>query len=84
MSEITTGFLKADVYQGAHNDKKRGGVMNTRNNTFPEQQQGFSTADIIWATNSPELYTQLVEQRSWTPQEYGVWLGDSWVRLLLR
>ena len=49
MSEITTGFLKADVYQGAHNDKKRGGVMNTRNNTFPEQQQGFSTADIVWA-----------------------------------
>ncbi len=41
-------------------------------------------ADIIWATNSPELYTQLVGQRSWTPQEYGDWLGDSWVRLLLR
>jgi len=23
--------------------------MNTQNNTFPEQQQGFSTEDIIWA-----------------------------------
>ena len=28
--------------------KKRGGVMNTQDNPFPEQQ-GFSTEDILWA-----------------------------------
>lgn len=41
-------------------------------------------ADIIWATNSPELYILLVNQRSWTPEQYGQWLADSWQRLLLR
>jgi len=51
---------------GAHNEtkKKRGGVVNFQENTFPEQQgfgapvqqeparalpQGFTTEDILWA-----------------------------------
>ena len=40
-------------------------------------------ADIIWATNAPEVYTLLVTQRGWTPEQYGDWLADSWERLLL-
>jgi AcrR family transcriptional regulator len=41
-------------------------------------------ADIIWATNSPELYLLLVDQRGWTPEAYGTFLAHSWLRILLR
>lgn len=41
-------------------------------------------ADVIWATNSPELYMLLVDQRRWDPDQYAHWLGDAWQRLLLR
>ena len=47
-SEVATGFLKADRYQGSRKNKKRGGVVNIQNNQFPEQQ-GFSRQDILWA-----------------------------------
>jgi hypothetical protein len=40
-------------------------------------------ADIIWATNSPELYQLLVTQRVWRPERYERFLADSWRRLLL-
>ncbi len=40
-------------------------------------------ADVIWATNSPELYLLLVRQREWTADQYSDWLADSWERLLL-
>lgn len=40
-------------------------------------------ADVIWATNSPELYLLLVRQRGWTPDQYGGWLAQAWQRLLL-
>ena len=40
-------------------------------------------ADIIWATNSPEVYTLLVIQRGWTPERYGRWLSETWEGLLL-
>ncbi len=40
-------------------------------------------ADVIWATNSPEMYILLVHQRGWTPEAYGQWLLDTWLRLLL-
>jgi hypothetical protein len=36
------------VYQNPRKNKKRGGVVTTQNNPFPEQQ-GFSTEDILWA-----------------------------------
>jgi AcrR family transcriptional regulator len=39
--------------------------------------------DILWATNSPELYVLLVHERSWTPQRYETWLADTWARLLM-
>jgi AcrR family transcriptional regulator len=35
-------------------------------------------ADIIWATNAPELY-----QRGWSPERYEHFLADTWRRLLL-
>ena len=40
-------------------------------------------ADIVWATNSPELYQLLVGQRGWTPDRYEHFLADTWQRLLL-
>ena len=40
-------------------------------------------ADVIWATNSPELYLLLVHQRHWSGEQYGDWLLDTWQRSLL-
>ncbi len=40
-------------------------------------------ADIIWATNAPELYQILVGQRGWAPERYERFLADTWRRLLL-
>lgn len=41
-------------------------------------------ADVIWATNSPELYVLLTGERNWTAEHYESWLADTWCRLLLR
>jgi AcrR family transcriptional regulator len=40
-------------------------------------------AEIVWATNAPELYLLLAGQRGWTPQRYEHFLADTWRRLLL-
>lgn len=40
-------------------------------------------ADIVWATNAPEVYQLLVHQRGWTPERYEHFLADTWRRLLL-
>jgi AcrR family transcriptional regulator len=40
-------------------------------------------ADVIWATNSSELYVLLTVERGWRPDRYESWLGDTWCRLLL-
>ena len=40
-------------------------------------------ADVVWATNSPELYVLLTVERGWTPARYERWLADTWRRLLL-
>jgi hypothetical protein len=40
-------------------------------------------ADIIWATNAPELYQLLTTQRGWSPERYERFLADAWHRLLL-
>jgi hypothetical protein len=37
------------VYQWTHKNKKRGGVVSTQDNPFPEQRAGFTTEDILWA-----------------------------------
>jgi hypothetical protein len=42
-----------------------------------------AAADIIWATNAPELYQLLVSQRGWSPERYEHFLADTWRRLLL-
>jgi AcrR family transcriptional regulator len=41
-------------------------------------------ADIVWATNAPELYQLLVGQRGWSPERYEHFLADAWRRLLLQ
>lgn len=40
-------------------------------------------ADVIWATNSSEVYVLLTSERGWTPDRYERWLADTWRRLLL-
>lgn len=40
-------------------------------------------ADVLWSMNSTEYWVLLVDQRGWTPQRFGAWLADAWVRLLL-
>ena len=40
-------------------------------------------ADIVWATNAPELYQLLADQRGWSPERYERFLADAWRRLLL-
>ena len=40
-------------------------------------------ADIVWATNAPELYQLLISQRGWSPERYERFLADTWRRLLL-
>jgi AcrR family transcriptional regulator len=40
-------------------------------------------ADVIWATNSPELYLLLVRDRGWELSRYRSWLAETWKRLLL-
>ena len=42
-----------------------------------------AAADIIWATNSPELWVLLTVDRRWSPTRYEHWLAESWIRLLL-
>jgi len=41
------------------------------------------TADVLWATNSPEVYLLLVHRRGWSDDRYRRWLAASWQRLLL-
>ncbi|MEO8265620.1 MAG: TetR/AcrR family transcriptional regulator [Ilumatobacteraceae bacterium] len=41
-------------------------------------------ADIVWATNSSELFVLLTIDRGWSVKRYERWLADSWCRLLLR
>jgi AcrR family transcriptional regulator len=40
-------------------------------------------ADVLWATNSSELYVLLTIERGWSPQHFERWLADTWCRLIL-
>lgn len=42
-----------------------------------------AAADVLWATNAPEFYLQLVEGRGWKPTAFVAWLAESWALLLL-
>ena len=42
-----------------------------------------TAADVVWATNSPEMWLLLTVDRRWTPDAYEQWLADAWQRLLL-
>jgi hypothetical protein len=37
------------AYQHPRKNKNAGRVVNNQNNRLPEQQQGFSMQDILWA-----------------------------------
>lgn len=40
-------------------------------------------ADIVWATNSSELYVLFTVERGWSSERFERWLVDAWRRLLL-
>jgi AcrR family transcriptional regulator len=40
-------------------------------------------ADVLWATNSSELYVLMTVERRWSVDRYQRWLADTWQRLLL-
>ncbi len=40
-------------------------------------------ADVLWATNSSELYVLMTVERKWSVGRYERWLADTWERLLL-
>jgi AcrR family transcriptional regulator len=40
-------------------------------------------ADVLWATNSSELFVLLTVERGWSGHHYERWLADTWCRLLL-
>lgn len=40
-------------------------------------------ADLVWATNGPEFYLLLVDERGWPPERFEQRLLDIWSRLLL-
>jgi AcrR family transcriptional regulator len=40
-------------------------------------------ADVLWATNSSELYLLMTVERRWSVDRYERWLADTWERLLL-
>jgi AcrR family transcriptional regulator len=40
-------------------------------------------ADVLWATNSSEMYVLLTGERGWSPRRYENWLTEAWCRLLL-
>jgi AcrR family transcriptional regulator len=40
-------------------------------------------ADVLWATNSSELYVLMTVERRWSVDRYERWLADTWERLLL-
>jgi AcrR family transcriptional regulator len=40
-------------------------------------------ADVIWATNSSEMFVLFTVERGWSPDRYQNWLADTWCRLLL-
>jgi AcrR family transcriptional regulator len=42
-----------------------------------------TAADVIWATNSPELFLLMVRDRGWDPEFFEEWLADTWTRLLV-
>lgn len=40
-------------------------------------------ADVLWATNSSELYVLMTVERGWSVDRYERWLAATWERLLL-
>jgi AcrR family transcriptional regulator len=39
-------------------------------------------ADVLWATNSSELFVLMTDERGWSVDRYERWLADTWERLL--
>ncbi len=40
--------------------------------------------DVIWATTDGMLWHRLVRERGWTDEDFAGWLGETWIRALVR
>jgi AcrR family transcriptional regulator len=40
--------------------------------------------DGLWALTSPEVYSLLVEESGWTPEQYEAWMGETLARVVPR
>lgn len=40
--------------------------------------------DILWTLNHPDIWLLLVGQRSWTPEQFETWFGNTAINQLLR
>lgn len=45
---------------------------------------GSEAVAMIWSLGGPDLFTQLVFERGWTPSRYEEWLGDATINMLLQ
>jgi AcrR family transcriptional regulator len=51
-------------------------LLATLSGADPETEQFAHAVDVVWALVSPELSLLLIEQRGWSPERYGDWLGE--------
>jgi AcrR family transcriptional regulator len=40
--------------------------------------------DVLWATTDGTLWNRLVNERGWLDERFARWLGELWIRLLVR
>ncbi len=40
--------------------------------------------DVVWATTDGTLWQRLVNERGWSDEEFARWLGEMWIRVLVR
>lgn len=66
----------------AHNMRQLAADLATTGRIRPDLSQG-EVADVVWAMNSAEFFSQLVHDRGWSPDRFQDWLLDAWCRLLL-
>jgi AcrR family transcriptional regulator len=39
--------------------------------------------DVFWLYTAPEIYDLMVGRRGWSPERFGVWIGDAYVAALI-
>ena len=75
----------ADLWKELGQERLHGMAMFARD-LGPHLRSGITVEearDILWSSNSPELWDLLVNQRGWTPERFAAHLSDLLTRSLL-